>query len=303
MGKSTIRFLAKRESVIAEALNAIRPKTNFSIRGHGNRQRNSFKILRNSGRDSDKFGSSVHQSFKTINKERHSLACVCEQSRARLAMVSYVFPILKKRFLRSAPTHFVTIVLPTHHRDPGNLHTIEARTILRKFDDGMRDLCRNYRKAIGVGVLEIAAYEGRNGSVQFHPHVHALVSGPSREEILEVFKVRKSPKQPPRNKPVQANVVKCVCKMAYYSLYMTKFKPEHSSPYETEDGKKGRSNATISPDMKAEWLDWMADYTISEVFSIHGLSRARVDKLYGAEMETVVKRFLKETDCKHSEEH
>ena len=294
MSKSTVRFLKKHEDAISSALSEMDQDFVFSVSGHRTRQQNNYKTWKKYGLLPRDFKDNVHRSFRTINCERRSMACVREQSRAKIALTAYVFPVFKCLLLRSElPVHFVTIVQPQHYTDIGQLNQVKARRVLRKFDDGMRGLRKEFPDAVGAAAVEIITYEDRDEHVQYHPHVHALIAGVPYGELREALTIRKSSKQRANFQPLRIDTIKPEFEIAQKLLYMTKFKAHLSYPHESKYTYGSRSSREMPVELKAEWLEWMSQNHISDIFSLSGISSNDTSMIYNAEMEVIVQKFLK----------
>ncbi|RWO81061.1 MAG: hypothetical protein EOQ96_25880 [Mesorhizobium sp.] len=242
----------------------------FSVKGLAQRQSNAKSLVAAAGFDGVTFEQAVHPDFDSLDRSApRSAACVYEQFRARLTAITSIAAEMDG----SPNLHSITIADLNHRVRVGHLSGFPPRRATAILGTIHRNLKRRAIPSKGIAVLEVSVAD-IDGSRFFEPHIHAVIAGPTLEELGIA-----TPKAAHINSKIEP-----VFHLQGHLLYMTKFKPEFRSSYEAENGKRSRRRNKMAPSNRAEWLSWYAQHGITELFISCGLRPTLIDTFLTADM-------------------
>lgn len=284
------RLIAKSETLIRETFKKFHQKNTFRVRDIVTKSLKNKVIFRKQGVSQSNRKAALGTGWSRRSTEAKSIACVFEQHRLRLAMFVSLYPKLKARSGYNPKAletgwHFVTRALDKHRVDADMFENVNPKKYLRPIADAMRQLKKDYPKLCCVIVFELSFSLDLDGILYAEPHVHALVFGPSKDEI------RKAIGHSGKGDKNQLSVVPVTNDLKKRLSYMAKFRPGYRIQVALDDGRIKRCKSKPSPKALGRWLEFMLPVRASEVLTFTGLQAGYVKRFHARKMYSLVKRI------------
>ncbi|ESY94844.1 hypothetical protein X738_23055 [Mesorhizobium sp. LNHC209A00] len=250
----------------------------YSVRGLATKQANAVHDVKAAGLDVRAYKSAIHDGFDSLQRgPAKSAACVYERLRARLIVLTKVAPM----FADGENVHSVALAKMGHRQPVGSLDRFRPAAALRMVKAIHRELRQRGVPSKAFGVVEISLIEV-DGKLLYEPHVHMIIAGPTREELLAVV-----PRRPRHNSKIEP---------VYHSggsgLYFSKFEPEERAGYEDKRGNQGRQRNKMQASERAEWLQWYAQHGMAELMILIGFQPGLMRQFMTADLRELVREFL-----------
>lgn len=247
----------------------------FSVKGLKDRRANAIALVQEQGADTSAFEQCLHRDADSLDNYRRSAACPYEQFRTRV----WATVTLPQLFPDSEPLHWVTIAHPAHRVTAAGLGTFDPKKVKR--------IVQTVRSAINApskvfGMVEVSVSKNRGVSI-FEPHVHFIVSGPTRDQLEQA-----------RSKfPKSSMKIDGVTTVPGLLLYLTKFAADERVAYLGELGDSRRRDNGMKPPDKSAWLSWMAGYGIADLMVEGGFQPNLKSMFRSADTGDLVDRLVR----------
>ncbi|TIL35966.1 hypothetical protein [Mesorhizobium sp.] len=250
----------------------------FSMQGMARKQANAVKDVRAADLDVCTYEAAIHDGFDSLQRgPSKSAVCIYERFRARLTVLTKIAPL----FADGENVHTVALAKISHRQPVGSLDQFRPLAALRMVSTIQRRLGQRGVASKVFAVVEISLIKV-DGKRLFEPHVHLIIAGPTREELMAVV-----PRRPRHNSQIDP-----VYYAAGSGLYFTKFQPETRSGYKESRGNQGRQRNRMQASERAEWLDWYANHGMAELMILAGFQPGLMRQFMSADLRELVREFL-----------
>lgn len=134
------KMMWDNQTAIRRFLKSFSKYNTFSLTGIESRQRKHAVALSRQGWSPHIISKALHRSWGTLDKHARSAACLYEQYRLQLCVLTYVLPRLIEAH---GPAFHVTLASPKWIRSPSKLKDVSTSPLQRKFRDGVDRLKKN----------------------------------------------------------------------------------------------------------------------------------------------------------------
>lgn len=210
--------------------------------------------------------------------ERRSAACAYEQERARQILLD-----VGESDLADSKALFVTLGNPRCRLPLGALKTLKLRRVLRKWEKLCADLSKQGWRVKAVAVVEVHLVKPLDGPPYWEPHIHGILVGAPGDAVRALCRVR--PDASSSSGRRRYSQVKPVTHLAGALSYATKFRPQSTHPYTTDNGTSWADN-DLRGETLAEWTSWMAQHTLADLLTYRGIDLRQIGLASASEMAT-----------------
>lgn len=222
------------------------------------------------GYDQANIGELIQTNFNDIF-ERKSFGCAYEQLRAQHLLT----PLLLNALHNQEDLYLVTVGRPQDRVDYEGPDYLNLDNLNRHFRRAIAKLkMMGVKNLKVVAVVEVHLVEPLHGDAYWEPHIHAIVSGATAEQLKDAFKVRKLAATDCRKRPLH---VQPITDLAGAIGYCLKFQPTKQVQY-----RSGSSVNTSKNDLTGEylfaWYTIMATTSRSELLKFVGINADALNK-------------------------
>ena len=215
-------------------------------------------------------GNLMQMNFRDII-ERKSFVCAYEQLRAQYLLT----PILLNALNNREKLFLVTFGRPQDRVDCESLEVINLYNLNRHFRRAVAKLKMMGVKNLKIfAVIEVHLVVPLDGRPYWEPHIHAIASGATAEQLKDAFKVRKLAATDCRKRPLH---VQPVTDLAGAIGYCLKFQSSKQVQYRS-DSSVNTSKNNLTGEPLLDWFDFMATSPRSDLVKFVGINADALNK-------------------------
>lgn len=280
---SNTELVSHNATKIRKLFKQFSPKNTFSpTHIEGGQRGVKERLLKAKWKRSD-IRAALHRSWDELDDNEKSAACLFEQYRIRLAILTIIYPYLKRLNIKFLS---VTIVSRRWRSTGNDVDSSDISPIRRKAQDGYENLRALGTRPVIFGTIELSGLQNLNKRLFWEPHMHLLIGGATKAQVKDAFKIRASKAEIKEYRPVVIRPIEGEIKKNL--AYVCKFKPNLRKKYTGAAGIEKSGKAKLVGQKRSQWTSWMAKHPMREMIIHHGIPRETIQTAIEVELGELI---------------